>query len=137
VDESIKLEAGLLHENICQALADPKRIVILYALADHPRNVTEIAEVLEVPQPTASRHLRILRERLLVTTAREGTQVVYSLHDPRIIEALDLMRGMVMSVLRERGRLAETISPTTPAPTPAPDDATKALSTGTGTSSSA
>jgi len=133
MDESIKLEAGLLHENVCQALADPKRIVILYALADHPHNVTEIAEVLEVPQPTASRHLRILRERSLVTGSREGTQVVYSLRDSRIIEALDLMRDMVMRVLRERGRLAETISSTTPAP----DDAMEALPIRTGTSSSA
>jgi len=132
MDESIKVEAGLLHEHICQALADPKRIVILYALAERSHNVTEIAEVLEVPQPTASRHLRILRERSLVSTERVGTQVVYSLNDPRIIEALDLMRAMVVSLLCERARLAEAISHTAPSP----EDVPEALRTGTVASAS-
>jgi DNA-binding transcriptional ArsR family regulator len=109
VDDSIKIEANLLHDNVCQPLADPKRIVILYLLADGPHNVTEIAEVLEAPQSTASRHLKILRERSLVYAEREGHQIVYSLADRRIIQSLDLMRGMVMSILREQGRVAESI----------------------------
>jgi ArsR family transcriptional regulator len=112
VDQSVKVEASLLHENVCQALADPKRIIILYLLADGPRNVTEIAEELESPQSTVSRHLKILRERSIVTTERDGSQIVYSLADRRIIQALDLMRAMVMSSLRESGRLAEAMSAT-------------------------
>jgi ArsR family transcriptional regulator len=114
VDQSVKTEANLLHENVCQALADPKRIVILYLLADGPRNVTEIAEELDAPQSTVSRHLKILRERSLVTTERDGSQIVYSLADRRIIDALDLMRAMVMSSLRESGRLAESMARTAP-----------------------
>jgi len=115
MDESIKTEAGLLHENICQALADPKRIVILYVLADRPHNVTDIATELGAPQPTVSRHLKILRDRSLVTAERDGNQVVYSLRDRRVIEALDLMRAMVVDLLRDRGRLVETIARTTSA----------------------
>jgi ArsR family transcriptional regulator len=114
VDQSVRVEANLLHENVCQALADPKRIVILYLLADGPRNVTEIAEELDAPQSTVSRHLKILRERSLVTTERDGSQIVYSLADRRIIDALDLMRAMVMSSLRESGRLAESMARTAP-----------------------
>jgi DNA-binding transcriptional ArsR family regulator len=110
LDDSIKIEATLLHENVCQALADPKRIVILYLLADGPHNVTEIAEALESPQSTVSRHLKILRERSLVTTERDGQQIVYSLADTRITQALDLMRAMVISNLREQGRLAQAMS---------------------------
>lgn len=116
MDDTIKLEAMLLHENVCQALADPKRIVMLYLLADGPHNVTEIAEELDAPQPTVSRHLKVLRERALVTTAREGNQIVYSLKDRRIIAALDLMRAMVMSSLREGGRLAESLAGAVPGP---------------------
>jgi DNA-binding transcriptional ArsR family regulator len=109
LDESIKIEATLLHDNVCQALADPKRIVILYLLADGPHNVTEIAEALDWPQSTVSRHLKILRERSLVHTERDAQQHVYSLADRRIIEALDLMRATVMSILREQGRVALSI----------------------------
>jgi len=109
VDESIKVEADLLHDNVCQALADPKRIVILYLLSDGSRNVTQIAEALDSPQPTVSRHLKVLRERALVSTHRDGQQIVYSLADARIIQALDLMRTMVMDALRAQGRLAQSL----------------------------
>lgn len=66
-------ELNLLHANICQALGDPKRILILYALNDSPRHVTGLAEDPNMPQPTVSRHLRVLRQRALVTTERTGT----------------------------------------------------------------
>ena len=110
MDDTVRVEANLVHEHVCQALADPKRIVILYLLAEGPKNVTEIAETLESPQSTVSRHLKVLRERGLVSTEREGATVVYSLPDRRIIQALDLMRAMVMSSLNEQARLAKRLA---------------------------
>ena len=52
MDERLEREVNLLHAGICQALADPNRILILYALSDGPRTVTELTEALDVPQPT-------------------------------------------------------------------------------------
>ena len=84
--------------------------VILYLLAEGPQNVGDIAEALDSPQSTVSRHLKVLRDRGLVTTERDGSTVVYSLADRRIIQALDLMRAMVMSSLNEQARLAQQLS---------------------------
>ncbi len=88
-------ELNLLHANICQALGDPKRILILYALHDQPRHVTALADDLNMPQPTVSRHLRVLRQRRLVSTERNGAAVVYTLADNRIIGILDSMREIM------------------------------------------
>ncbi|MEW5985094.1 MAG: metalloregulator ArsR/SmtB family transcription factor [Chloroflexota bacterium] len=100
-------ELNLLHANVCQALADPKRILILYALAERPRHVSALAEALDIPQPTVSRHLALLRQQSLVLTMREGPAVVYRLADPRIIEALDTMRAVLIGALeRQSGLLA-------------------------------
>lgn len=85
-------ELNLLHSNVCQALGDPKRIMILYELNERPRNVSELARDLDMPQPTVSRHLRILRQRALVRPERDGTSVFYHLTDPRMIEILNQMR---------------------------------------------
>jgi DNA-binding transcriptional ArsR family regulator len=90
-------ELNLLHAHICHALSDPKRLQILYALDEEPRRVTDLAHDLEMPQPTVSRHLAILRQRALVTAEREGMSVTYYLADRRIIEVMDTMR----QVLRE------------------------------------
>ncbi|HEX3051839.1 MAG TPA: metalloregulator ArsR/SmtB family transcription factor [Aggregatilineaceae bacterium] len=95
-------EINLLHNNLCQAISEPKRIQILYALAEQPLNVTTLAALLETPQPTISRHLAILRQRALVTTERDGAAVIYRLTDPRILTILDTMRQMLRDALERQ-----------------------------------
>ncbi|MCB9420817.1 MAG: winged helix-turn-helix transcriptional regulator [Ardenticatenaceae bacterium] len=95
----------LLHNNICKALGDPRRIQILYALSERPCHVTGLAEQLDVPQPTVSRHLRILHQRSLVMAEREGTTIIYCLADPRIIDILDAMRQLLKKNLERQSRI--------------------------------
>lgn len=102
-------ELNLLHANICQALADPKRILILYALDEQPRHVSALAEALDIPQPTVSRHLRVLRQQSLVATEREGAAVVYRLTDHRIIEVLDTMQAVMFDALQRRSELRDAV----------------------------
>ena len=107
--KTLEQEINLLHERICYALGDPKRILILYLLAEEGKCVNDIAESLDVPQSTISRHLRVLRERELVETQRNGTSVFYTLADSRMIEALNLMRGILSTQLDARTNLANLI----------------------------
>jgi ArsR family transcriptional regulator len=101
-------EITLIHRYVCEGIADPKRLRLLYLVGDHPHNVTELTEALDIAQPTVSHHLRILRERGLVTAERKGTSIYYALRDPRAIEAIEMMRGMVADLLRER---ADALNP--------------------------
>jgi ArsR family transcriptional regulator len=98
VNPTLHQEITQLEANFCAALSDPNRLLILYALNEQPRNVTELANELGLNQPTTSRHLKILRERGLVTAVRSGTVITYHLFDPRLIQALDIMR----SIMRDR-----------------------------------
>jgi len=109
MDERLEREVNLLHASICQALADPKRILILYALHEGPKTVTELTEQLDCPQPTVSRHLKVLRERMLVATERRGVSVRYSLADDRVIDALDTMRAVLMGGLSQTAVLAHSL----------------------------
>ena len=103
-------ELNLMHATLCQAIADPTRIALLYELGEGPKHVNEMVESLNVPQATVSRHLKILRERSLVTTRREGSYVYYELANPRVLEALEIMRGILSDVLTQRQSLALAIS---------------------------
>jgi DNA-binding transcriptional ArsR family regulator len=103
-------EAKLLHSQCCQAIADPKRICIVYALHEHERNVSELAEHLELPQSTVSRHLKELLNRGMVRSRRDGPAVIYSLSDTRIIEALDTMRQVLIDNLRRRAQWVDIVS---------------------------
>jgi len=108
--KSLKDEINKLHAQVCSGLADPNRILILYTLAETPHNVSDLAAMLEIPQPTVSRHLKVLRERSMVNADRDGQSVYYSLADDRIIQALDLLRAMLADSLESQIDLARTAS---------------------------
>ncbi|MGB5843721.1 MAG: metalloregulator ArsR/SmtB family transcription factor, partial [Anaerolineales bacterium] len=110
ISPALTQEITALHAGICSALADPRRILMLYALKDKPRNVSELADELGISQPTASRHLNLLRERGLVTAKRDGQSVVNTLADERIIDALDLLRGVLASNLQSQAALVESVT---------------------------
>lgn len=100
-------ELRQLHAQICQALADPTRILILYILHESPRSVGELVKAVEQSQPLVSRHLKVLRERGMVNTERDGPSVIYSLADERIIQALDLMREVLAGQLARQAQLVK------------------------------
>jgi ArsR family transcriptional regulator len=103
-------ELNLMHATLCQAIADPTRIALIYELGEGPKHVNEMVDALDLPQATVSRHLKILRERSLVTTRREGPYVYYELADTRVLEALEIMRTILSDVLTRQQSLAQAIS---------------------------
>jgi ArsR family transcriptional regulator len=110
MDKKLLKEINHLHAEVCGGLSDPKRIAILYALSDGAKNVMELADILETPQPTISRHLKILRERGMVIAERKGAHILYTLGDKRIIKALDLLREVLADHLSKRSALADAIA---------------------------
>jgi ArsR family transcriptional regulator len=105
MNRTLEREVDQLHAEICAGLAEPTRILILYELADHARNVTELAHDLALSQPSVSRHLKVLRERGMVTATRVGAAVEYQLADPRLVQALDILRTILRDSLAHRAEL--------------------------------
>ncbi|MBC8449603.1 MAG: winged helix-turn-helix transcriptional regulator [Chloroflexi bacterium] len=103
-------ELNAFHAEICGALADTRRIAILYELAEGPKAVGELVSTLDAPQSTVSRHLKVLRDRHMATTQRDGAHVIYSLADERIIEALELLREVMADILTHRAALAQAMT---------------------------
>ncbi|MFG1607522.1 ArsR/SmtB family transcription factor [Actinoplanes sp. NPDC049265] len=62
------------------ALGDPTRRAIVACLAERPRAVGELAEVLPISRPAVSQHLKVLKEAGLVTDRAAGTRRVYRLN---------------------------------------------------------
>lgn len=109
ISQVLAQEVSQLEADLCFALADPTRILILYSLDEQPRNVTELTAELGAPQPTISRHLKILRDRGLVNTNRQGTTITYQLTDRRLTQALDLLRGVLRDRITHNANLMEEI----------------------------
>ncbi len=70
-------------DRIFRAFADPTRLRILSLLLRGELCVCEIVSVLDVPQPTASRHLAYLRQAGLVVSRKDGLWMHYKLAPAR------------------------------------------------------
>jgi len=80
-------------------LSDRTRLNLLMLLANGEKNVTTLCESLNLPQPTVSHHLGLLRMGNIISNRRDGKQVFYSL-DSRVDVSNSAMHfdGMEMSV---------------------------------------
>ena len=109
MNEILEREINQLHAEFCAGLADPKRLMILYALSEGPLTVNEVSATLHISQPAASRHLKMLRERGMVIATRLGPSVQYRLGDTRLIEALDLLRAAMREHLSHNAVIADAL----------------------------
>ncbi|MEF3306588.1 ArsR/SmtB family transcription factor [Paenibacillus sp. GYB003] len=79
------------------ALAEPNRLQIVELLRDGPKTVGEIADRLQMRQPQASKHLKVLNEAGIVEVRPEANRRIYRLRlEPlqEIDEWLDSFRGL-------------------------------------------
>jgi DNA-binding transcriptional ArsR family regulator len=95
--------------NFCKTLADPTRQMIIAELRSGERTVGELAEAIQIIQPAASRHLAVMRERGVVKARREGLNVYYSLVNPKIGEACDMMHEILLSQLANNRDIADRL----------------------------
>lgn len=68
----------MTYEDVLTALADPTRRAMLDHLRHRPYTVGELADRVAIRQPSASEHLRVLREARLVVDRRDGTRRYYT-----------------------------------------------------------
>ncbi|MBI5930481.1 MAG: winged helix-turn-helix transcriptional regulator [Chloroflexi bacterium] len=109
--QALAREISQMQADLCSAFVEPTRILILYALNEKPRNVTDLMNELQIPQSSTSRHLKVLRDHGLVTTIRQGTSIQYQLADQRLIEALDILRSVLRDRIAYRASVIDKTSP--------------------------
>lgn len=102
---SLKLEISQLQADMCSAFTEPTRILILYVLHEKSCNVTELTNLIGTPQPTVSRHLKVLRDHGLVQTCRSGATITYSLVDHRLIQSLEILRTVLHDTITSKAKL--------------------------------
>ena len=86
---------------LLQALADPTRLQLVAAMnasSGSEACVCDLAELVDVSQPTTSHHLKVLTEVGLITREKRGTWVWYSLNQERWREISGLFNQTVAAV---------------------------------------
>lgn len=113
-DKQLRQDIAALHAEIYNALSNPTRLLIVCLLSDEARNVSQLTDELSIPQPSVSRHLKVLVDKNLIQAKRDGQFVVYQLSDERVISALRIVREMVVDRLQGNSKLADSMRESDP-----------------------
>lgn len=63
--------------SICGIFSNPKRILIMWTLADAEKPVSEIAEEIGASLQNTSQHLRLMKDKGVLTSTRLGQSIIY------------------------------------------------------------
>ncbi|HBY10338.1 TPA: ArsR family transcriptional regulator [candidate division WWE3 bacterium] len=86
----------MMLEKVSKALADKNRLKIIQYLSTGQRNVSEVADRLNVEENLASHHLRVLAALGFLKNDKKGREVYYRINETRFVALLkDLNRSKV------------------------------------------
>jgi DNA-binding transcriptional ArsR family regulator len=86
---------------VFQTLAHPTRIHIVECLGGGELPVSALLERVGVEPANMSQHLSVLRAKQLVVRRKEGSQVLYALQTPMLVEVLNTMRRYFRAHFKE------------------------------------
>ena len=90
-----------VHAEMCKVFTNPKRLEILNLLRDKEMSVTDLTKRTKLSQVNVSQHLSIMKSKGFVASKRRGKNIYYSITNPKIIKAFDIIREILAERLRE------------------------------------
>ena len=98
-----------LQADICQTLANPKRLQIISLLKHGELSVGDMVKAMGIAKANLSQHLSSMRQKGILIARREGTSIYYRLASPKITEACGAMREVLMNLLEGQETLSKSI----------------------------
>lgn len=83
-------------EEVFKILANQKRLEIIQLLSGRELSVSQMVEMLGLPQANLSQHLALLRQAKVVTARRDGQTIYYQLSDKRMSDALNMIKDVLI-----------------------------------------
>jgi DNA-binding transcriptional ArsR family regulator len=98
-----------IQADLCKAMSSVIRIEIINSLREGPMFVREIARITGNQLTTISRHIGILRSTGIVSSTRQGQDVLCRISNSKIVGICDLMRELLIEMSSHRSNLAAAI----------------------------
>lgn len=86
----------ILLEAYLKSLSQARRLEIVNLLRDQELCVSDIYRMLDLPQANVSQHLMSLRDAGILKTRKKGKHIFYSLKDPGVVRAVDIIRDILV-----------------------------------------
>ncbi len=98
-----------LQAEICQTLANAKRLQIISLLKNGEMSVGKMVKAMGIAKANLSQHLSSMRQKGIIVARREGTTIYYRLASPKITDACSAMREVLMNLLQDQESLSKSL----------------------------
>lgn len=99
-DAEALLDQARKASELLKALSHETRLLILCLLSEGEKSVSELEDILDMPQATVSQQLARLRFDRLVSARREGRMIYYSIVDEEVSSVIETLYGLFCSPVR-------------------------------------
>lgn len=86
---------------LLKALSHETRLLILCILSEGEKSVSDLEEILSMPQATVSQQLARLRFDRLVTARRDGRMIYYSIVDHEVSSVVETLYELFCKPVRD------------------------------------
>ena len=93
VDELFKLQA-----DFCTNFGNAIRLKILYLLSSGEKSVGNLSEKLGVSMSNISQHLRIMKDRRIITSRKAGQRIFYKITNDKFIQGPAIVRSGIIEI---------------------------------------
>jgi DNA-binding transcriptional ArsR family regulator len=95
---------------VCKVFGSTTRILILWALDGREMSVGDVAEAIESSLQNTSQHLRLMKDRRILTSRREGHTVYYRINGRAQLQDCAVLRQALRDPLRNTDFISERSS---------------------------
>lgn len=104
-----KLELFKRHAEMCSICSNEKRLMIMESIGDGEKSVGDIADHLGMSSQAVSQHLRLMRDRGIVVSIRQGRQIFYEIANDKFLRAFRLVREGLIEEQEKLGKKLENL----------------------------
>ena len=92
-------EAARQQAEICKVFGNVNRVLILWVLGNQEMSVGDIAEAIDSSLQNTSQHLRLMREKGILASRRDGHTIYYHVIECKPMEGCYLLRNAIQDLV--------------------------------------
>jgi ArsR family transcriptional regulator len=98
----IAFQEAEIRAKIIKAMAHPVRLIVIEFLKDGERPFSEIFDLFQLDKSTVSKHLLVLKEAGIVSSKKDGSDMIYKLEVPCVIDFFSCVTAVIESNVKKQ-----------------------------------
>jgi len=98
----ISFQEAEIRAKVIKAMAHPVRLMVIEFLKNGEHSFSEIFDLFQLDKSTVSKHLLVLKEAGIVSSRKDGAEMIYKLEVPCILDFFTCVTAVIESNVKKQ-----------------------------------